>query len=217
MKKDSLIRADIAAELEWNSSLDGRNIGIAVKDGVVTLTGQVSSFMARFSAEAATRRVSGVRAVANDIEVALPGSSLRTDTDIAEAALTALGFNAEIPEDSITPVVRNGWLTLSGTVASWYQKNVAEDAVKYLRGVKGITNDIAIVPKATAHDIKVRIEGAFQRHAIKDSKAIRVTVADGTVTLEGSVHNWQESDDAQSAAWSGAGVANVRNLLVVTP
>lgn len=217
MKRDAQIRTDIAAELEWNASLDGRDIGIAVKDGIVTLTGKVSSYMERLAAEDAVRRVIGVRAVANDVEIALPYNSRRSDTEIAGAAVTALGFNAEIPREVVTPLVRDGWVTLGGSVANWHQKLAAEHAVKYLRGVRGITNEIAIIPKANVHDIKVKIESSFQRHAIKDSKAIRVSVADGTVTLEGTVKNWQENDEAQAAAWSGAGVVSVRNLLVVSP
>jgi len=216
MKQDSQIRADVIAELEWNSSVDARDIGVAAKKGVVTLTGEVSSYMTRLAAEEAAKRVVGVHGVANDITVALPGSSQRSDTQIAEAAVVALSFNSEIPADAITPVVRNGWLTLNGTASNWYEKNAAETAVRYLRGVTGISNDISIRPKATAHDIKLKIEGAFQRHAIKDSKQIRVSVSGGTVTLEGQVHSWRESDDAQSAAWSGDGVINVQNMLVIS-
>jgi len=216
MKLDSQIRADISAELDWNAGFDARDVGVAVKDGVVTLTGKVASFMERTAAEDAVRRVAGVRAVANDIAVALPFASQRSDTEIASAAVTALGFNSELPDGAVTPLVRDGWVTLTGSLPSWHQRNAAEHTVRYLRGVKGLTNDITIVPTSSAHDIKVRIESAFQRHAIKDSKSIRVSVVDGTVTLEGSVRNWQESEDAQLAAWAGAGVVNVRNLLVVT-
>lgn len=217
MKTDIQVRTDILAELDWNSRVDARLIGVAVKDGVATLTGSVPTFMERYAAEDAVRRVAGVCAIANDIVVTLAGGAERSDTEIAEAAITALGFNSELPGGSVTPVVREGWVTLSGSVSNWYEKNAAELGVRYLRGVKGLSNLITIKPKASAQDIKLKIEGAFQRHAIKDAKAIRVLVSEGTVTLEGNVHNWQERDDAQIAAWSGNGVLNVKNQLVISP
>lgn len=219
MKTDAELRDDVEAELEWDPSFDSRNIGVAAKNGVVTLSGHVRSYADRWAAQNAAQRVTGVKAIANEIEVRLPGDAQRSDTDIAQDAVLALSVNVAVPVDDVKVVVRDGWLSLFGEVEFWYQKTAAEAAVRYLRGVKGISSSIKLKPTAkpaiSAADIKVKIESAFQRHAHRDALGIRIDVKNGTVTLEGSVPTWQERHDAEVAAWSAPGVFMVEDRLVI--
>lgn len=216
MKTDSQLRDDVQAELDWDASFDGRDIGVAVKNGVVTLTGHVNSYAERLAAQNAAGSVSGVQAIANELEVRLMGDAQRSDTDIAEAALTALKANVVVPS-GIKVVIHDGWMTLNGEVSAFYQKKAAEHAVHYLRGLRGVTNNITIKPKASATNIKQKIESAFQRHAHRDAEKISVAVNDGTVTLIGEVHTWQERQEAEDAAWRAPGVIKVKDHLVIRP
>jgi len=217
MKTDSELLADVQAELAWDSSVDDRGIVIAVKDGVVTLAGSVGSYVDKWAAEKAVKFVAGVGAIANDIEVKIGATAQRSDPEIAAAALTVLKSNASIPAPDIKAIVSDGWVTLEGKVALWYQKNAAESAVRNLWGVKGISNNIEIKARVYAGDVKGRIRQSFKRHANLDADKVQVGVTDGTVTLTGEVSSWHEREDAERAAWSAPGVARVQNTLSVHP
>lgn len=220
MKADTQLRDEIEAELEWDPSFDARRIGVAVKDGIVTLSGHVNAYVDRWSAQKAAQRIAGVRAIANEIQVSLSFDDKRSDTDIAEAALIALKANANVPADDIKVSVKDGWLTLDGEVSWYYQKHLAETAVSHLRGVQGVTNDLIIAPGAvrtSASDIKRKIQDAFQRHAHRDSNRIQVSVTDGTVTLDGEVPSWREREDAEAAAWAAPGISRVEDRLIIRP
>lgn len=178
MKSDSQLRADILEELKWDPRVNDAEIGVAVKDAVVTLTGFVDSYAQQYAAERAAERVGGVRALAEDLKVKLPGSHERTDTDIAHAAAAALDWDIEVP-DGIKTVVRNGWITLEGTVEWQYQKTAAERAVRYLNGVKGMSNLITVKPKrASTFEVGQQIRNALRRNAEIDA---------GHITVEASV------------------------------
>jgi osmotically-inducible protein OsmY len=215
MKTDANIRRNVERELQWEPSVDEKRIGVIVNDGVVTLTGEVPHYWGRWNAEDATKRVKGVRAIANELEVSISATGARTDSDIAAAAAHVLRWHTSVSESPITPVVKNGWVTLSGKVTLGYLKASAENAIRHLIGVKGITNDISVASKIEVDDVKRKIEDAFRRHALLDAKDIEVKVADSTVTLNGNVHSWQEPADAAQAAWAAPGVVNVDNRITV--
>ena len=215
MKTDASIRRDVESELQWDPSIDDKRIGVIVNNGVVTLTGEVDHFAGKWASEDVTKRVSGVRAIANDIQVKIPLSGVRTDTDIAEAAANAMQWNVSTGGAEIKPVVKDGWVTLSGKVNWGFQRTSAENGVRSLIGVKGLTNDIQVASTIKVADVKQKIEDAFKRHALLDAKDIEVKVDSSTVTLKGHVHTWQEHDDAVRAAWAAPGVANVENRLSV--
>ncbi len=197
--------------------MNAAQIGVAAKDGVVTLTGQVAHYTEKTTAEDAAKGVYGVKAVANDISVDLPGSSRRTDTDIAAAAVSAMKWTFDVPEDKVKVVVQHGRVTLEGTVEWQYQKDAAERCVRYLTGVLVVTNSIGIKPRATAAGVKGKIEDAFRRHADLDARRIGVETTNGTVTLTGSVASWSERYEAESAAWASPGMTCVDDRLVVVP
>lgn len=217
MKTDSQLMADVQAELEWDASFDNRGVVVAVKDGVVTLAGYVSSYADKWAAEKATKNIAGVRALANDIEVKLGTATQRPDKDIAEAAANALRSNVSVPASDIKVIVNAGWITLEGKVTAWYQKNAAENAVRNLWGIKGISNNIDLKPQVRAADVKSKIQQVFQRHATLDANRINVAVSDSYVTLTGEVRDWHEHDEAAEAAWSAPGVTVVQNQLSVRP
>jgi osmotically-inducible protein OsmY len=215
MKTDTSIRVDVENELRWDPSVDGKDILVKVEDGVVSLQGSVAHFSDRLTAEEVTKKVTGVRAIANDIEVKIPKPGERSDSDIASAAANALQWHFVLESSDIQPVVKQGWITLSGHVSHGYQKTAAESAVRYLLGVKGVFNVIEVRPEVKATDVKQKIQCAFQRQASLDAKDINVNVDDSAVVLQGTVHSWREKDDASIAAWAAPGVTKVENKLQV--
>jgi|SRR5579863_290654 osmotically-inducible protein OsmY len=218
MKRDDLaVRHDVLSELDWDPRVDSRNIGVAVKNGVVTLTGRVGSWAERRAAEEAAQLVAGVLAVANDVVIMLPSEATRSDAELAELAVSALGTNVSVPVKDIKLVVRDGWITLSGEVAMWYQKNAAEAALAHMRGVKGILNNIKIRSFASAEEVRGKIEEAIRRRAESDAHSIIVKAADGAITLEGQVSSWAQRQQAEMAAWQAPGVSRVIDNLNVRP
>lgn len=213
-KSDSQLQRDVLEELRWDPSVGRAEIGVAVKDGVATLSGGVASYAAKFATIKAAERMAGIKAVADEVTVELPGSLVRTDTDIAHAVVSALGWHTEVP-DTVKSRVQDGWVYLDGEVPWQYQKASAEYAVRYLTGVKGIANLIAVKPAVSVPDVKSRIESALKRSAETDSKNIVVQALDGRVVLRGQVRSWAERDDAQRAAWSAPGVMKVEDQLVI--
>jgi osmotically-inducible protein OsmY len=213
---DRELRRDILDELEFEPSIDAAHIGVAVDAGVVTLSGHVSSYAQKLAAEAAVRRVKGVRAIAEEIEVRYPNGKRTADDEIAKRAADILSWNADVPQDSIRITVRDGWVTLNGQVRWQFQKHSAEEQIRKLSGVSGIIDNVTIEPRIQPADIKQKIEDAFRRHAEIEAQRIRVCVLDGgKVVLEGTVHDWNERCAAERAAWSAPGVMAVEDRLTI--
>lgn len=213
---DKQLRQNVIDELDFEPSIDAANIGVAVDDGVVTLTGHASSYAAKIAAEYATRRVKGVRAIAQEIEVRYPSEKKTADDEIAKRALSVLKWHTRIPQDAVKVTVQKGWVTLSGELTWQYQRKAAEDVVRQLSGVTQVTNSISVKPTVYASDIKKKIEDALARNAQVEAQAIRVNVLDGNkVSLEGKVDSWDDREVAENAAWSVAGVQSVDDRLKV--
>jgi osmotically-inducible protein OsmY len=216
MKTDSQLQSDVIAELSWEPSIHSEEIGVEVKGGVVTLAGHVGSYSEKLEAERAALRVIGVKALAVEIDVRLAGISARTDSDIARTVENVLQWTTYLSKGSVKIKVEGGWVTLSGEVNWEYQRQAAVDAIRYLMGVKGVTNLIAIKPTVSAPLVKADIEAALQRRAQKDSHGVSVSVNGNDVTLSGSVHSWSDRDLATHTAWGTPGVRSVINNSTVT-
>jgi osmotically-inducible protein OsmY len=214
-RSDVEIQADVQAELKWEPRVQATEIGVAVKDGVVTLTGWVDTYTKRWAAEEAAHRVRGVKAVANDIEVRLGTGGERTDPEIAAAAGRALQWDALLVPEKIDVTVSKGWLTLKGTVDWQYKKQEAERVVRHLPGVKGVSNLIDVKPKLQPAEIKKQVEQALVRSAQTDAERISVEVDGSKVTLKGTVRAWAERQEAERAAWRAPGVTVVDNRINV--
>jgi osmotically-inducible protein OsmY len=217
MKSDSEIERDVRDELKWDPDLDADDIAVSVKNGVVTLAGFTKSYTDSWEAEAAAKRVAGVLAVANDIEVRLPEIDRRPDPDIARDAVTALKAQLPISYDRIKVVVKDGWITLEGAVEWQYQKSTAEYAVRKLKGVKGVTNVITVKPKVEPSELKRKIQEAFKRNAEVDANRITVEANGSEVVLKGSVRSWTEREEAERGRWAARGVTMVDDRIVVSP
>lgn len=217
MKSDTQLQKDVMDELRWDPSVSEKEIAIAVKDGVVTLGGYVQSFAQKRAAEHAVSSVAGVKAVAEDIKVKLPTSLQRSDTEIAHAVINALKWDTEVPDELIKTKVENGWVTLDGSVKFFYQKSAAERCVRFLNGVKGVTNLISVKPGVTTTKVSQNIEAALKRRAETEAARITVDTSDGKVTLRGFVHSWLELKEAENAAWGTPGVWSVEDRLAVVP
>ncbi len=215
MKTDTQLQQDVGAELQWEPSVDAAQIGVAVKDGVVTLSGDVASYAEKWHAERAAQRVHGVKALAVTMQVRLAGPSKRSDADIARAAENVLEWTTTLPADAVKVMVEGGWVTLSGQVDWQYQKEAAADAVRALLGVTGVSDQIAIRSSATTGAVKSDIEAALKRRARADAQQITVAVQGADVTLSGMVHNWTERELATNAAWGTPGVRNVIDKMVL--
>jgi osmotically-inducible protein OsmY len=216
MKTDSEIKRDVESELKWDPDIDPTDVAVAVKNSVVTLTGFVRSYSQKYQAEQAAKRVAGVKGVANDIEVRLPSGSERPDPEIARDAVATLKSELPYSSENIKVIVKNGWLTLEGTAEWDYQRIRAEAAVRRIKGIKGVSNMIALKPRVAPSEIKSKIEEAFRRNAEIDANRITVEANGGEVTLKGTVRSWVERQEAEQAAWRAPGVTKVQNLIAVS-
>ncbi len=214
-KTDAQIKIDVLSELKYDPYVKVTNIGVLVKDGTVTLNGYAASYSERMEAVRAAKRVAGVMAIADEIEVQFMGSEHHHDTDIAAAATQHIGWSNLIPRDGVQVTVQEGWITLNGEVEWQYQKNAACNVVEHLSGVNGVTNSIVIKPKVTATAIETAIESAFKRNALLDTYKIRVEPDGHKVTLRGNVRNLAELYEAARVAWAAPGVSEVDNQLTV--
>ena len=218
-RSDEQIQRDVLEELKWDARVQPNEIGVSVKDRVVTLTGWVDSYAKKWVAEQAAHRVRGVVAVANDIEVRLPSSAERTDSDIAAAVTRALEWDAFVPVEKIDVTVSRGWVTLKGEVEWEFQRRSAERAVRRISGVRGVTNLIAIRPRRqpSPQDLRKQIEDALVRNAETDAERITVDVDGSKVVLKGTVRSWMERETAERVAWSAPGVTAVENRITIAP
>ena len=215
MKTDTQLQRDVIAELKWEPSVNAAQIGVEVQDGVVTLAGHVGSYAEKLDAEHAAQRVSGVKALAIEMDVKLAGLSKRTDADIARSVENVLQWTTYLPKDHVKVMVENGWVTLSGEVDWEYQRQAATGAVRYLLGVTGISDQITIKPNVSSTVVKSDIEAALKRRAKSDAHKISVEVQGADVTLTGKVHSWSERDLARNTAWGTSGVQHVVDHMTI--
>lgn len=213
MKTNSELQHDVMEELKWEPILNASEIGVITKNGVVTLTGHVDSYSKKYAAEQATKRVAGVKAVVESIEVKLSGSSKRTDSDIAQAALNAIKWHSSVPDERIKLKVENGWVYLEGDVDWDFQREAARTSVENLLGVRGVSSQITVKPHIKPLEIKEKIRKSFERSATIDADNIRIETDGSKVILSGCVHSWTAREDAETAAWAAPGVSQVENKI----
>jgi osmotically-inducible protein OsmY len=213
---DKQLRQNVLDELDFEPSIDSANIGVAVENSVVTLSGHVPSYWQKATAERAVWRVKGVKAIAEEIEVRFPSDKKDADDQIAERALNILAWDVCIPKNAVRIKVQDGWVTLEGEVNWQYQRKAADDDIRKLTGVFGVSNNITLKPVVQSSDVRQRIEDALKRHAEVESRQIVISVRDnGTVTLEGKVDNWEELQAVERAAWSAPGVRLVEDRITI--
>lgn len=215
MKADSEIKQDVEEELQWDPEIDATDVAVTVEGSVVTLTGFVHSFGDKYEAETIAKRVAGVHGVANDIEVRLPSADEVPDPEIARDAVAAIKGQLPHEWENIKVIVKGGWVTLEGEVEWNFQRDNAESAVRRLRGVKGVGNQINVTPKVMASEVKRKIDEAFRRSAEIDANRVTVETSGSEVVLMGSVRSWAERQEAQRAAWAAPGVTRVDNRITV--
>ena len=215
MKSDAQLRTDVLAELDWDPAVRAATVGVTAKDGVVTLSGHLGSHAEKLAAERAAQRVQGVKAIAVEITVKLPSGDERTDADIARAVERALEWSVLVPNGKIKPMVEGGWVTLTGEVEWEYQRRGAENAVRSLMGVTGVSNMVEISPRVRASDVEKKLKEALARQAQRESQHIQISVNGSKVALHGRVHSFAEYHAVRNAAWSVPGVTSVQNDLVV--
>ena len=217
MKTDLEIQQDVINELRWQPFLKSANIGIAVKDGVVTLSGTVDNYAQKIEAEKAAKKVSGVKAIAEDIQIGVSPSYKKTDAEIVESIMGALKWHAAVPEENIKVKVENGNVTMEGQVEWEYQRNSAKKAVNNLLGVRNVINLINVKPKLTSFDVRAKITQALQRTATVDAERVSIQVEGTKVTLDGKVRSFAEKEDIEDAAWCAPGVIRVESHLELEP
>jgi len=215
MKTDSQIQKDVMDELKWQPFLNSSEIGVAVKNGIVTLSGIVDSFSKKLEAEGAAKKVAGVKAIAEDIQIGVSPVYHKTDAELAEAVVNALKWDSVVPDDKIQVKVEDGVVTLQGELEWQYQRSSATIAVQHLAGVRSVANLITIKPKLSPSELERKIAAAFQRTALLDAGKVNVSTAGSSVTLTGKVRSFAERDDAEDVAWAAPGVYQVQNKLIV--
>jgi osmotically-inducible protein OsmY len=215
MKTDTQLQNDVMAELKWDDSVNASKIGVEVSGGVVTLSGQVDNFSQKWSAERATQKVGGVKALAVEIDVILQGSGSKSDTEIARTAKNVLEWTTNWPKNNVQVMVESGWVTLTGELDYAYQRALATGAVRHLMGVTGVSNQTVVKQVLTTSNVKADIIAALKRRAITDAEEIMITVDGGQVTLTGVVHSWSEHDMVTDSVWNTIGVTDVNDNISV--
>ena len=215
MKTDIELQKDVVEELKWEPRVTDDEIGAVVRGGVVTLTGSVPNFAQKWAAVKAVERVAGVRAVAQELTVKMPEAHQKSDTELAHQIVNTLAWDIEVPHEKIKARIENGWVTLEGEVSWQFQRNSAERAVRYVSGVKGVSNLLTIKSIASTYNVAQHITEALRRSAENDAKKIVVAAIDGAVTLTGTVRSWSERIDAEHAAWGTTGVTTVDDRLAI--